>query len=188
MRFIVRTRLETPFAREDTQQFPPRSEGSVGATSRFSSRLELVVGSHGCQYFVHRVRGFCPQKRQSPAPQRRQQPFNVTTSFQAPAERGGGVQGLEFLARYYCTKATVASLLSSLPLAKCKNSPDLSLPPMLQFYGAGTFRGTVTGDLVNVPRPTVFRVVEQVPWLIASALCHRLANFPGSTADLDFVM
>ncbi|CAN7945798.1 unnamed protein product [Ixodes hexagonus] len=71
----------------------------------------------------------------------------------------------EFLIWYRLRKATVVSLLESLPLEASESDRGLPLSPMLQllialrFYGAGTFQ-IVTGDLVNVSQPTVCRVIE----------------------------
>lgn len=99
----------------------------------------------------------------------------------------------EFLSRYRFTKATVASILESLPLEASSCNQGLPVPPMLQllitlrFYGAGTFQ-VVTGDLVNVSQPTVCRVVKRVSFLIADTLFPRLVKFPGSDADFDDVM
>lgn len=99
----------------------------------------------------------------------------------------------QFLARYRFTKATVRSLLETLPLESSVSNRGLPLPPMLQllvalrFYGAGTFQ-VVAGDLVNVSQPTVCRVVERISRLLASTIFKELVKFPQTAMDFDAVM
>ncbi|KAG0425891.1 hypothetical protein HPB47_026958 [Ixodes persulcatus] len=94
----------------------------------------------------------------------------------------------ELFALYRFTKATVASLLRSLTLEECQSSRRL--PPMFQlliapqFYGAGTFRCTITGDLPTLFPSTVCRVIGRLSRLIDSTLCHRLCQVPGDRSGL----
>ncbi|XP_040075008.3 uncharacterized protein LOC115324640 [Ixodes scapularis] len=98
----------------------------------------------------------------------------------------------QFLARYRFTKGTVRELLGMLPLQTSTDCRGLPLTPMLQllvtlrFYGAGTFQ-VVTGDLVNVSKPTVCRAVGVVTQLIARHLFRDLVHFP-SAAEFNTVM
>ncbi|KAG0427720.1 hypothetical protein HPB47_025245 [Ixodes persulcatus] len=92
----------------------------------------------------------------------------------------------EFLVRYCFTEATVTGLLKFLSLKGCENRRSLPLPPMLQllvvlqYYSAGTFRCSVTGDLANVPQPAVCRFF----WAIVAT--HR-QHFVSPIRPLDYL-
>ncbi|KAG0419122.1 hypothetical protein HPB47_004340 [Ixodes persulcatus] len=73
--------------------------------------------------------------------------------------------GGECFVRFRFTKATVASILLSLPLEGSASinslppSPTLQLLVALSVYDAGRFQ-VVTGNLVNMPQPAVGRAAR----------------------------
>ncbi|KAH8034286.1 hypothetical protein HPB51_022736 [Rhipicephalus microplus] len=91
----------------------------------------------------------------------------------------------EILARYRFTKSSVKKLLVCLPFEESCSKRGHPLPHLMQllntlcFYGAGTFQVGM-GDLVNVSKPTVSRVMEHVSRLIAKHLFSAVVNFPNS--------
>ncbi|KAG0423252.1 hypothetical protein HPB47_000959 [Ixodes persulcatus] len=74
-----------------------------------------------------------------------------------------------FLACYCFRKATVASLLKSLLL-------EVAFLIALQFYGAGTFRCTVTGEKGNVSQLTMCRQSSEDANLIPLGFCAELGT------------